>query len=107
MSSMPQKSQRLPGFSTVGLLILLASIGWAIWTMKSSIGVNPEFGGFAGFAVLMILMATIPVSFILGIVGLRRNEGPRFLPWVLVILSAIPMVLLFVELIITSGSSSR
>ena len=75
--------------------------------MKSSINANPEFGGFAAFGVLVILMATIPVSFILGIVGLLRNEGPRALPWTLVILSAIPMILMLVELVITSGSSIR
>jgi hypothetical protein len=104
MSVTPQNSHKVPGFSVVGLLILFASGGWAIWTMKSSIGANPEFGGFAGFAVLMILMITIPVSFILGLIGMRRNEEPRFLPWSLVILSALPILVILLELIITSRS---
>jgi len=104
MSATPQDAHKTPGFSIVGLLILFASVGWAIWTMKSSIRANPDFGGFAGSAVLMILMITIPVSFILGLIGLRRNEEPRVLPWVLVILSAIPILVILVELIITRRS---
>ena len=104
MSETPQDAHKAPGFSVVGLLILFTSFGWAIWTMKSSISSNPEFGGFVGFAVLMILMITIPVSFILGLIGWRRKEEPRLLPWTLVILSAIPMFVMLVELIITRRS---
>jgi hypothetical protein len=103
---MPAKSpdcRKVPGFSVVGLLTLFVSVGWAIYAVRSS-RASSEFGGFAGFAVLMILMATIPVSFICGLIGLLRNEGPKLLTWGLMTLSAIPMLVILVEMIITSNS---
>ncbi len=80
-----------PISSTIGLLLLFMSVGggmpWA-QSMKSA----SEFGGFGVFLIIMVWLFTIPVSLILGVVGLCRRETPGFLPKLLIVLCIIPLV---------------
>lgn len=99
-----QMTRKAPLLSGIGLVLLVCSIAWAFLTIQSSVQASLEFGGFAGFTVILFLMITVTVSSILGLIGLGRRKSPRYVPWSLVVLSAIPILIMLVELIITNNA---
>jgi hypothetical protein len=103
MTDKPHIEKRKPWISGIGFALLLVAVGGGILTINHANEVSPGYGGMgAGFAVIGLWMIIIPLSFVLGVISWARNESPRILSRILLILSAVPILYFLVVI----GSSS-
>ena len=92
MTDKPHREKRKPWASGIGLALLIVAVGGGILTVKDAIEVSPEYGGMgAGFAIIGLWMIVIPASFVLGVISWARDEKPRILSRLLLILCAMPI----------------
>jgi hypothetical protein len=105
MSAPPR---RAPIFSVLGLVVILTSIGWAVWMMMSwkalstggYAGADASFLGDAAFLSLAVLVIALPLTVLLGLVGLLRHERPRALCWLAIALGALSILSMLIMIVV-------
>ena len=82
-------------WSWMGLILALLSGGGGILYYQLVLVDAEGFKAFGGFGILLLWIITVPIAFLLALIGLLRGEKPIALPLSVMILCALPVLYFF------------